>query len=102
MTKEELEREYNFDIVIPVGNGNFLVAVQNADPSYDKEIFVGLIDSRGCWFQDLACVRSAYQYNDSYIPSWKDGMFEVLVYSSEFDEDYTHKFTINEREDDGF
>jgi len=89
----------NYEIVVPLPTGNYLVATRNGDPHYDTEIFMGLVDKRGCWFQDLACVRNAYQYMDE-MPTLKKGKMEVLVYADDFDEDYTHKFTIDEREDD--
>ena len=79
----------------------FLVAEIDAG-SYDmsyKEIFIGL-ERDGVWFQDLAIVREKYHYEDAacdksvVVPD--HGKYEVLVYSDECCEDYTHKFVINE------
>ena len=88
-----------FDLIIPLPSGNNLVVSQNRDQEYEKEIFVGLVDNRGCWFQDLAVVRNAYDIDENFRVVWKKGQMEVLVYADKFDEDYTHKFFINERED---
>ena len=49
-------------IVIPLANGLQLVAEQNTDPSFDKELFIGITDGNGVWWQDLAVVRNAYTY----------------------------------------
>lgn len=84
-------------IFIPVGNGYYLVAEQNTDPSFSKEIFVGITDGNGVWWQDLAVIRPAYDYgadNNSLKPVWKSDKFEVLVYSDENNEDYTHDFSV--------
>lgn len=89
-----------FDLIIPLPSGNNLVVSQNRDQEYEKEIFIGLVDNRGCWFQDLAVVRNAYDIDENCRVVWKKGQMEVLVYADKFDEDYTHKFFINELEDD--
>lgn len=80
-------------VVIELPNGYQLIAEQDTDPSYANEIFVGISDGNGVWWQDLAIVRNAYQYeNDKVV--WKDGEFDVLVFSDENNEDFTHDFTI--------
>ncbi len=80
-------------IDIPLENGYHLVAEQNTDPSFSKEIFIGIKDKDGVWHQDLAVVRNSYIINDSDI-KYKDGEFDVLVYSDKDNEDFTHDFTI--------
>lgn len=83
-------------IVIPLPNGFQLVAERNPDWSFRNEIFIGITDGNGVWQQDLAVVRNAYGYDHDLNTVWKDGEYEVLVYSDENDEDYTHKFTISQ------
>lgn len=80
-------------IVIHLPNGYNLVAEQSPNPAYPNEIYVGLVDSNGYWFQDLAIVRNAYTYNGGEI-EWKNDECEVLVYSDKNDEDFTHDFSI--------
>lgn len=81
-------------IEIPLPNGYFLVAEQNTDPSYLNEIFIGITDGNGVWWQDLAVVRNAYEIGDDYKIHWKDEEFDVLVYSDKDNEDFTHDFTV--------
>lgn len=81
-------------IVIHLPNGFDLVAEQNTDPKYSNEIFIGITDGNGVWWQDLAIVRNAYTYNNNLDVEWKDEEFEVLVYSDKDNEDFTHDFSI--------
>lgn len=80
-------------IVIPLLNGFNLVAEQNIDPNYSREIFVGITDSNGVGWQDLAIVRNAYTCDGDKV-KWKEEEFEVLVYSDKENEDFTHDFLI--------
>lgn len=80
-------------IDIPLPNGFHIVAEQNTDPMYANEIFIGIKDDNGVWYQDLAVVRNAYRYDGDDI-IWKYGEFDVLVYSDKDNEDFTHDFTI--------
>lgn len=80
-------------IVIPLNNGYQLIAEQNTDP-FDKEIFIGITDGNGAWWQDLAVIRSAYTYDDNGEIKWNDEEFDVLVYSDENNEDFTHNYII--------
>lgn len=84
----------NNKIVIPLPNGYQLVAERNTDPSYNREIFIGITDGDGVWLQDLAVVRNAYEITDNFETKWKDDEFEVLVYGKEYDEGYTDSFNI--------
>lgn len=83
----------NNRITIPLQNGYNLVAEQNSDPDYSREIFIGIMDKNGVWYQDLAIVRNAYTYNNLDV-EWKDDEFEVLVYSDKDNEDFTDDFSI--------
>lgn len=88
-----MEKQNN-KIVIPLPNGYQLVAERNTDPSYDKEIFIGITDGNGVWYQDLAVVRNAYRINDNSKVEWTDGEFDILVYSDKNNEDFTHNFIV--------
>ena len=79
---------------VPLGNGFRIVAERNTDSSYDREIFIGITDGNGVWWQDLAIVRTAYEIDSNLKTVWNDDKFEVLVYSDQNNEDYTHKFAI--------
>lgn len=82
---------------IPLGNGINLVAEQGTDPNFSREIYIGLANDNDMWVQDLAIVRQKYKLiGDSEIVGYVDGEYQVLVYSDENDEDYTHKFDIKE------
>lgn len=83
----------NNRIVIDLPNGYKLVAEQNTDPTYNREIFVGIVDSNGVWHQDLAVIRSSYNINKDRV-MWKDNRFDVLVYGDKDNEDFTNDFTI--------
>lgn len=80
-------------IEIDLSNGYKLVAEQNTDPRYSREMFVGIVGPNGVWHQDLAVVRSSYRYDGDNVV-WDDKQFDVLVYGSEDNEDFTEDFTI--------
>lgn len=90
-----LNEKQNNRIEISLPNGMKLVAEQNQNPNYDKEIYIGLETSGGSWYQDLAVVRNAYFINDNLQEVWDSAKMEVLVYADENDEDYTNKFSID-------
>lgn len=80
-------------IEIELPNGYKLVAEQNTDPQYSREMFIGIVDHAGVWHQDLAVVRSSYHYVGDKIV-WNDKQFDILVYGSEDNEDFTDDFTV--------
>lgn len=80
-------------IEINLPNGYKLVAEQNTDPQFDREMFIGIVDSSGVWCQDLAVVRSSYHYDGDDVV-WHDDRFDVLVYGDENNEDFTDDFMI--------
>ena len=90
-----------FDLIIPLPSGNNLVVSQTREQEYEKEIFIGLVDSRGCWFQDIAVIRNAFALDENWRVQYKTGKIEVLVYADEFDEDYTSRYLINEVQNEG-
>lgn len=83
-------------IDIPLPNGYHLVAEQGGDPNYPYEIYVGIEDSEGVWYQDLVMIHNAYHYeDDSFDTIWDEGKFKVIVWGKEDDEDYTESFQID-------
>lgn len=83
----------NNRIVIDLPNGFQLVAERNTDPNFKNEIFIGITDGNGVWWQDLAIVRQAYEITQEKT-EWKDDEFDILVYSDKDNEDFTHDFTV--------
>lgn len=80
-------------IVIELPNGYQLVAERNTDPAYPYELFIGITDGNGVWWQDLAVIRNAYCYEGDDV-RWKPEEFDVLVYADKYNEDFTHDFTV--------
>lgn len=85
-------------IEIELPNGYKLVAEQNTDPQYSREMFIGIVDAEGVWWQDLAVVRSSYYY-DGENAVWEDERFDVLVFGNEDSEDFTEVFSIGLHEE---
>lgn len=85
-------------IKIPLPDGTVLAVDQSSDPSYPYEVYVGLMDKDGVWFQDLAIVRNSYhiepdgRYNHEIVCN--KGLMEVLVFGDEKAPDYTNRFEI--------
>lgn len=80
------------DIKLP--NGFHIIAEQNTDPVFSDEIFIGITDGNGCWYQDLAIIGRAYEIGDDLTPKFEDEKFNVFVFSDKDNEDYTHKFSV--------
>ena len=81
-------------IVIQLANGYKLVAEQNTDPNYSREVYIGILDNNDSWYQDLAIVRNAHEIDDGLNTVWYDDKFDIIVYSDSNCEDYTHSFTV--------
>ena len=86
-------------IVIPLDNGCKLVAEQNTDSEFDKEIFVGIETESGSYLQDLAIIRPTYTFENESVKFSSDS-FEMLIFGNEKVEDYTNKFTVPLYKDD--
>ena len=86
-------------ITIPLSNGYRLIAEQNTDSEFDKEIFVGIETETGSYHQDLCIVRPTYTFEDEQVIFGSD-MFEMLIYGNADSEDYTHIFTVPLYKDD--
>ena len=80
-------------VLIELSNGMKLVAEQNTDPNFSKEIFIGISDGE-MWYQDLAIIRPTYEFDRNGDTKWNDDEFEVLVYADKDDEDYTNRFVV--------
>lgn len=80
-------------IVIPLDNGFKLVAEQNVNSEFDKEIFIGLETETGAYHQDLAIIRPTYTFENDNV-KFNSDMFEMLIFGDEKREDYTNKFTV--------
>lgn len=86
-------------IVIPLANGYKLIAEQNVDSEFDKEIFIGVETETGSYYQDLAIIRPTYTFKDDEVIFGSD-KFEMLIFGDEKREDYTEKFTVPLYQDD--
>lgn len=80
---------------IPIGNGVNLIAEKSTDPSFPKEIYVGLCTDEDVWIQDLAIIRQKYEIINDEV-NYIDEIFQVLVYADDESEDYTNIFEIKE------
>jgi len=79
---------------IPLPNGFKLVAETNADPEFGYEMYIGIHDNRGGWWQDIAVVRPRYTYEESGKIKWNSEEFDLLAYTDRDTEDYTHSFVV--------
>ena len=86
-------------IVIPLDNGYKLVAEQNSDSEFEKEIFVGIENPSGVYWQDLAVIRPEYIFKNNHVV-FKSNKFELLVYGNSDAEDYTEQYSIGLRRED--
>ena len=83
----------NNKIVIPLGNGLNLVAEQNPDSAYDKEIFIDVESESGMCYQSLAIVRPTYHYEDDKVV-YNFDKFNVLVFGDAEQNNVTDEFTV--------
>lgn len=80
-------------IVIPLNDEINLIAEQNPDSEFNKEIFIGIERANGLYLQDLAIIRPTYTFSGDHVLFDSD-KFEVLLYADETKEDFTDKFVI--------
>lgn len=82
-------------IEINIGNGLKLVAEQNLDNTFNREIYIGIVDGDGSWVQSLAIVRQDYSFDaETLEPIWKDNMMRMVVWSDPNREEWTSDFRI--------
>ncbi len=79
----------NKKIKIDLGFASLVVEAGNDQM---KEVYVGLEDSKGSWFQDLAVIGQQYHIDGDDI-AYEEGI-RVRVFADKDNEDYTHAFDI--------
>ena len=80
-------------IVIPLDNEYKLVAQQNTDSDFNKEIFIGIETPSGMYSQDLIIVRPEYQIENDKVQFGSE-RFEMLIFGDETKEDFTDKIVV--------
>jgi hypothetical protein len=86
-------------INIPLDNGYKLVAEQNIDSDFNKEIIIGIRAKDNSYVQDLVIVRPTYTFQKNVVKFDSD-RFEMLIFGDEKREDYTNKFEVSLFEDE--
>lgn len=71
----------------------FATLVVEAGNDQMKEVYVGLEDSKGTWFQDLAVIGQKYHIVEGVDIAFEEGI-RVRVFADKDNEDYTHSFDI--------
>lgn len=71
----------------------FATLVVEAGNDQMKEVYVGLEDSKGTWFQDLTVIGQKYHIEGDDI-AYEEGI-RVRVFADKDNEDYTHSFDID-------
>ena len=80
----------NKKIKIDLGIASLVVEAGNDQM---KEVYVGLEDSNGAWFQDLTVIGQKYHVDGENI-AYDEGI-RVRVFADKDNEDYTHSFDID-------
>lgn len=80
----------NKKIKIDLGFASLVVEAGNDQM---KEVYVGLEDSNGAWFQDLTVIGQKYHVDGENI-AYDEGI-RVHVFADKDNEDYTHSFDID-------
>ena len=80
----------NKKIKIDLGFASLVVEAGNDQM---KEVYVGLEDSNGAWFQDLTDIGQKYHVDGENI-AYDEGI-RVRVFADKDNEDYTHSFDID-------
>lgn len=86
-------------IVIPLDNGYKLIAEQNTDNEFNKEVYVGIESPSGVFIQDLCTVRPTYTIEGEHVVFDSD-KFELLIYGDAEIDDFTNSLIIPLREDE--
>ena len=76
---------------IKLNENTYLCAAESPDPYKELSVY---IEKDGMVWQDLAVVREKYHYDNDNVVG--EGKYEVFVYADESNEDFTHKFVIEE------
>lgn len=70
----------------------FATLVVEAGNDQMKEVYVGLQNNKGAWFQALAVIGQQYHIEGDNI-AYEEGI-RVRVFADKDNEDYTHAFNI--------
>ena len=81
-------------VSITLTNGKKLVA-ETSDADGYKEVCISLEDENGACFQDLAIVGEKYTYSNGNVKPIP-GQYVTRVFADAYDEDYTHRFEVEE------
>lgn len=81
-------------IKVPLGNGYSLVAVNDTDPLFPREIHVGILDQEDVWHQDLVRVMNEYHFENDNEVVYHDGKFSIQVFADANNEDFTDDFSV--------
>lgn len=85
-------------ITIPLSNDYKLIVEKNTG-EFDKEVFVGIENPNGAYWQDLVIIRPTYKLEKDDVIFNSDS-FELLVFGDADIEDYTEKFTVGLHKDE--
>lgn len=80
-------------IQIPLPNKKYISVYLGADPHF-PQINVDIQDESGEFLQDICIIRPKIKWPDEELTSDT----EILIWADEYDEDYTHSFTIKPAE----
>ena len=87
-----MDRSINFKCEIDLPNGYKLVAERDDDGTHPYEMYVGILDQDGVWYQDLVIVEAG-QFGVPFIPD-EDMKFNICVFGDENREDATEVFQV--------
>lgn len=85
-------------IEIPLDNGYKLVAEQNTDSEFNKEIYIGIETPSGVFFQDICTIRPTYSFLGEHVVFDSD-KFEMLIYGDAENDDFTQQVIVPLRKD---
>ena len=88
-------------IEMPIGNGKTIVAEYlNWHDEFPNELAVYICDEDNVVLQDICLVRQHYEHDRENGGTKIDNRIDCMVYSDCGNEDYTHKFVIDQWEDE--
>ena len=81
-------------IAIQLSDGSEIVVEKyKAGEDFPEEFVIYLKDEDGIITQDICLIRSHYEYKDNK-SCINESLIDCLIWSDEYNEDYTHKFII--------
>ena len=85
--------------VVELDNGFKLVAEKGIDPGFEREMYIGIVDSDGVWHQDIVMILNKYTFSEADNADYEDGLLEVHVFADELTDGYTDSFEIKRYEE---